>query len=390
MNLHEYQSKALFSRYGIRVPESHVISHVDEIEAAVKTLGGDAWVVKAQVHTGGRGKAGGVKLVKGKTELFAAAESLLGSTLVTHQTGAEGLMINQVLIESLSNIKRELYLSLLVDRASRRLTIMASQAGGMDIEKVAAETPEQIFTESISPSAGYQAYNGRNLAFKLGLEGLQIRQFVALLGGLIKLFNQCDASLLEINPLVVTDEGDLVALDGKINLDSNALYRHPDLVAMRDISQEDPREAKASEHELNYIRLDGSIGCMVNGAGLAMATMDLIKLHGGEPANFLDVGGGTTAARVAEAFKIILSDDKVKGVLVNIFGGIVRCDLIAEGIIQAVKEIGVTVSIVVRLEGTNVEQGRELLANSGMNIITATSLTQSAKQIVAAVKGDAA
>jgi succinyl-CoA synthetase beta subunit len=389
MNLHEYQSKALFSRYGIRVPESQVISRVDEIEAAIQTLGGNAWVVKAQVHTGGRGKAGGVKLVKGKAALLTATKSLLGSTLVTHQTGAEGLVINQVLIESLSNIKRELYLSLLVDRASQRLTIMASQAGGMDIEKVAEETPEQIFTESISPSAGYQAYNGRNLAFKLGLEGLQIRQFVALLGGLIKLFNQCDASLLEINPLVVTDEGDLVALDGKINLDSNALYRHPDLVALRDISQEDQREAKASEHELNYIRLDGSIGCMVNGAGLAMATMDLIKLHGGEPANFLDVGGGTTAARVAEAFKIILSDDKVKGVLVNIFGGIVRCDLIAEGIIQAVKEIGVTVPIVVRLEGTNVEQGRELLAKSGMNIITATGLTQSAKQIVAAVKGEA-
>jgi succinyl-CoA synthetase beta subunit len=304
--------------------------------------------------------------------------------LVTHQTGAEGLPINQVLIESLSDIKRELYLSLLVDRASKRLTIMASQAGGMDIEKVAADTPEKILTESISPIATYQAYNGRKLAFQLGLEGTQIRQFVALLGGLVQLFNECDASLLEINPLVVTGSGDLMALDGKINLDSNALYRHPNLVAMRDISQEDQREAKASEHQLNYIRLDGSIGCMVNGAGLAMATMDLIKLHGGEPANFLDVGGGTTAERVAEAFKIILSDSAVKGVLVNIFGGIVRCDLIAEGIIQAVKEIGISIPVVVRLEGTKVDEGRELLANSGMNITTSTGLTDAAKQIVAA------
>jgi succinyl-CoA synthetase beta subunit len=386
MNLHEYQAKALFSRYGISVPKSQPIAAVDEIEAAVNSLGGDAWVVKAQVHTGGRGKAGGVKLVKGRKALNNAVENLLGSTLVTHQTGAEGLPINQVLIESLSDIKRELYLSLLVDRAEKRLTIMASQAGGMDIEKVAADTPEQIFTESLSPVAAYQAYNGRNLAFKLGLEGVQVRQFVALLGGLVKLFNECDASLLEINPLVVTDEGNLIALDGKINLDSNALYRHPDLVALRDISQEDAREAQAAQHELNYIRLEGSIGCMVNGAGLAMATMDLIKLHGGEPANFLDVGGSTTAERVAEAFKIILSDDAVKGVLVNIFGGIVRCDLIAEGIIQAVKEIGIQVPIVVRLEGTNVEKGRDLLANSGMNIISSTGLTHAAKQIVAAVE----
>jgi len=385
MNLHEYQAKALFSQYGIRVPSSEVISRVDEIEAAINTLGGDAWVVKAQVHTGGRGKAGGVKLVKGQQELTTAVQNLLGSTLVTHQTGVNGLPIKQVLIESLSDIKRELYLSLLVDRSAKRLTVMASQAGGMDIEKVAADTPEKIFTESISPSAGYQAYNGRNLAFKLGLEGVQVRQFVALLGGLVKLFNQCDASLLEINPLVVTGEGDLIALDGKINLDSNALYRHPDLLALRDLSQEDQREAQADQHQLNYIRLEGSIGCMVNGAGLAMATMDLIKLHGGEPANFLDVGGNTTAERVAEAFKIILSDKAVKGVLVNIFGGIVRCDLIAEGIIQAVKEIGIAIPIVVRLEGTNVERGRELLANSGMNITTSTGLTHAAKQVVAAV-----
>ncbi len=389
MNLHEYQAKALFSRYGVPVPQSQVISSADEIDAAIDALGGDAWVVKAQVHSGARGKAGGVKLVKGKDELQTAVNNMLGSTLVTHQTGANGLPINQVLVESLSDIKRELYLSLLVDRASKRLTVMASTEGGMDIEQVAADTPEKILTESISPAAGYQAYNGRNLAFKLGLEGVQIRQFVALLGGLIKLFQEKDASLLEINPLVVTGDGDLIALDAKINLDSNALYRHPDLVEMRDISQEDEREAKAAEHDLNYIRLDGSIGCMVNGAGLAMATMDLIKLHGGEPANFLDVGGGTTAERVAEAFKIILSDAAVKGVLVNIFGGIVRCDLIAEGIIQAVKEMGINVPVVVRLEGTNVEQGRELLANSGMNIITSTGLTDAAQRVVAAVGAEA-
>ena len=331
-------------------------------------------------------KQAALRLVQGQQALTTAVQDLLGTTLVTHQTGAEGLPINQVLIESLSDIKRELYLSVLVDRATKRLTIMASQAGGMDIEQVAAETPEQIFTERLSPSAGYQAFNGRNLAFKLGLEGLQIRQFVTLVGGLVKLFNQCDASLLEINPLVVTNAGDLIALDGKINLDDNALYRHPDLVALRDLSQEDAREARAAQHELNYIHLDGSIGCMVNGAGLAMATMDLIKLHGGEPANFLDVGGNTTAERVAEAFKIILSDQAVKGILVNIFGGIVRCDLIAEGIIQAVKEIGIQVPVVVRLEGTNVERGRSLLAKSGMNIISSTGLTHAAKQIVAAVE----
>jgi len=389
MNLHEYQAKALFSRYNVPVPKSQVVNSVAALDSAIEKLGGDAWVVKAQVHSGARGKAGGVKLVKGKDALAEATQNMLGSMLVTHQTGSKGLPINQVLIETLTDIKRELYVSLLVDRASKRLTVMASTEGGMDIEQVAADTPEKILTESICPAAGYQAYNGRNLAFKLGLEGLQVRQFVALLGGLIKLFNEQDASLLEINPLVVTGEGALVALDAKLNLDSNALYRHPDLLEMRDISQEDEREAQAAEHDLNYIRLDGSIGCMVNGAGLAMATMDLIKLHGGEPANFLDVGGGTTAERVAEAFKIILSDAAVKGVLVNIFGGIVRCDLIAEGIIQAVKEIGIKVPVVVRLEGTNVEQGRELLANSGMNIITSTGLTNAAKQIVAEVGGAA-
>jgi succinyl-CoA synthetase beta subunit len=384
MNLHEYQAKSLFAEYGIPVPEGKPATSVEEATSAAAALGGDRWVVKAQAHTGGRGKAGGVKLVNGLDELKQATEAMLGSTLVTHQTGAEGLPVNQVLIESLTDIQRELYLSLLVDRASKRITVMASAAGGMDIEAVAAETPEKILTETISPAAGYQAYTGRNLAFALGLEGQQIRRFVALLGHLVKLFIASDASLLEINPLVVKGDGELIALDAKINLDSNALYRHADLLAMRDVSQEDEREAKAAEHQLNYIRLDGSIGCMVNGAGLAMATMDLIKLHGGEPANFLDVGGGTTAERVAEAFKIILSDDAVKGVLVNIFGGIVRCDLIAEGIIQAINDIHVSVPVVVRLEGTNVEQGRELLANSGMNIITADGLTDAAEKVVAA------
>jgi succinyl-CoA synthetase beta subunit len=386
MNLHEYQAKSLFAEYGIPVPQGKPASSVDEAVIAAEALGGNRWVVKAQAHTGGRGKAGGVKLVDSLDELKQATEAMLGSTLVTHQTGAEGLPVNQVLIESLTDIQRELYLSLLVDRASKRITIMASAAGGMDIEEVATNTPEKILTETISPAAGYQAYTGRNLAFALGLEGQQIRSFVALLSKLVKLFISTDASLLEINPLVVQGDGELIALDAKINLDSNALYRHPNLFAMRDVSQEDEREAKAAEHQLNYIHLDGSIGCMVNGAGLAMATMDLIKLHGGEPANFLDVGGGTTAERVAEAFKIILSDDAVKGVLVNIFGGIVRCDLIAEGIIQAINDIHVSVPVVVRLEGTNVEQGRELLANSGMNIITADGLTDAAQKVVAAAE----
>ncbi|MGV6810542.1 MAG: ADP-forming succinate--CoA ligase subunit beta, partial [bacterium] len=326
------------------------------------------------------------KLVKGQQALQAATKALLGSTLVTHQTGEKGLPVDQVWVESLTDIDRELYLSLLVDRASRRMTIMASAAGGMDIEQVAAETPEKILTETISPVAGYQAHIGRKLAFGLGLSGTQIRQFVALLGNLVRVFTENDAALLEINPLVVQSNGELIALDGKINLDSNALYRHPNLQALRDSRQEDVREAQAAEHQLNYIHLDGTIGCMVNGAGLAMATMDLIKLHGGEPANFLDVGGGTTAARVAEAFKIILSDKAVEAVLVNIFGGIVRCDLIAEGIIQAIKEIDVSVPVVVRLEGTNVEQGKALLAESNMNIMTADGLTDAAQQAVAAAQ----
>jgi succinyl-CoA synthetase beta subunit len=388
MNLHEYQAKQVFAEYGIPVPSGLAISSLDELEPATRKLGGSGWAVKAQVHAGGRGKAGGVKIVNSLDDAKSAAEKMLGSALVTHQTDAHGLPINTLLIESLTDIQDELYLSLVIDRATRRITIMASTEGGMNIEEVAASTPEKILSETIHPIAGYQPYIGRNLAFSLGLEGVQIRQFTTLLGSLVTLFIEKDASLLEINPLVVNSNGDLVALDGKINLDDNALYRHPDMQAMRDATQEDEREAKASEFQLNYIHLDGDIGCMVNGAGLAMATMDLIKLHGGEPANFLDVGGGTTAERVAEAFKIILSDPNVKGILVNIFGGIVRCDLIAEGIIQAVNDVNISVPVVVRLEGTNAEQGRKLLAdevaNTGLNIIAANSLGEAADKIVQA------
>jgi succinyl-CoA synthetase beta subunit len=382
MHLHEYQSKQLLKERGLPVPEGVVIQNSDEVNSAVSDLGGDAWVVKAQVHAGGRGKAGGVRLVRSQEELRGAVDTLMGSSLVTHQTGPEGLPVNTLYIEAPSDIAHEFYLGMLIDRSVKRVVIMASAAGGMDIEKVAAETPEKILTEHVDPVAGLMPYQSRNLAFGLGLEGGQIRQFAQILDRLYRVFIDSDASLLEINPLITTVEGDLVLLDAKINLDDNALYRQKALLEMRDISQEDPREATASEHELNYIHLDGSIGCMVNGAGLAMATMDLIKLHGGEPANFLDVGGGTTAERVAEAFKLILSDEKVKAVLVNIFGGIVRCDLIAEGIIKAVEEEGVAVPVVVRLEGTNVEQGRTMLEKSGLNIVASTDLTEAAKKAI--------
>ena len=382
MHLHEYQSKQLLKDRGLPVPEGVVIHNPDEMNSAVSDLGGDAWVVKAQVHAGGRGKAGGVRLVRSQDELTTVVNDLLGSSLITHQTGPEGLPINTLYIEAPSDIAHEFYLGMLIDRSVKRVVIMASAAGGMDIEKVAAETPEKILTEHVDPVAGLMPYQSRNLAFGLGLEGGQIRQFAQILDRLYRVFIDSDASLLEINPLITTAEGDLVLLDAKINLDDNALYRQKALLEMRDISQEDPREARASEHELNYIHLEGSIGCMVNGAGLAMATMDLIKLHGGEPANFLDVGGGTTAERVAEAFKLILSDEKVKAVLVNIFGGIVRCDLIAEGIIKAVEEEGVAVPVVVRLEGTNVEQGRAMLEQSGLNIVASTDLTEAAKRAI--------
>jgi len=385
MHLHEYQAKQLFADYGVPVPTGRMVESVKDAAAAAKALGGERWVVKAQVHAGGRGKAGGVRLVDGVDALETAARELLGSRLQTRQTGSPGLPIHRLLVEGGVDIQRELYLSLLVDRASERVVVMASAAGGMDIEEVATSDPGAILTEAIHPAVGLQAYQCRNLAFGLGLAGEQIKAFTRLLGGLYRLFEQQDASLVEINPLVVTGAGELLALDAKLDVEDNALYRHPRLADLRDPTQEDEKERAASEHGLNYITLDGNIACMVNGAGLAMATMDLIKLHGGDPANFLDVGGGATAQRVAEAFKLILSDSKVRAILVNIFGGIVRCDLIAEGIIQAVREVGVDLPVVVRLEGTNVEQGKAMLAESGLSIIAADGLTDAAEKVVAAV-----
>jgi succinyl-CoA synthetase beta subunit len=387
MNLHEYQSKRLFAEYGIPVPRGIAVKSPNAAVDAAKELGGDLWVVKAQVHAGGRGKAGGVILARSREEVRAAAEKMLGKQLVTHQSGPEGLPVNVVYVESGSAIERELYLSMLVDREVSRVAFIASAAGGMDIEKVAAETPEKIFTVAIAPDAGLQDYQARQLGFGLGLNSSQLRQFTDLIKRLYRLFDECDASLVEVNPLIVTKGGDVIALDAKINIDSNALYRQPRLVELRDITQEDETEREAAAHDLNYVSLDGDIACMVNGAGLAMATMDLIKLHGGQPANFLDVGGGATKERVAEAFKLILSNRNVTAILVNIFGGIVRCDLIAEGIISAVKEVGVSVPVVVRLEGTNVDKGRELLASSGLAIIAADDLTDAAQKVVAAAAG---
>ncbi|MDX2413382.1 MAG: ADP-forming succinate--CoA ligase subunit beta [Woeseiaceae bacterium] len=387
MNLHEYQSKRLFADYGISVPKGIPAETPDEAVAAAKKLGGEFWVVKAQVHAGGRGKAGGVKLARSAEEVRQHAEGMLGTQLVTHQSGPEGLPVNVVYVEEGSGIDRELYLSMLVDREVNRVAFIASAAGGMDIEKVAAETPEKIFTIAIAPDAGLQDYQARQLAFGLGLNKQQMRQFGDLIKRLYKLYQECDATLVEVNPLITTTDGDVLALDAKINIDGSALYRQPALLALRDLSQEDDMEREAAEHDLNYVSLDGDIACMVNGAGLAMATMDLIKLHGGEPANFLDVGGGATKERVAEAFKLVLSNKNVAAILVNIFGGIVRCDLIAEGIIAAVKEVGVEVPVVVRLEGTNVNKGRDLLANSGLDIIAAEDLTDAAKKAVAATAG---
>ncbi|NOY61968.1 MAG: ADP-forming succinate--CoA ligase subunit beta [Gammaproteobacteria bacterium] len=382
MKLHEYQAKQLFADYGIPVPSNGVARSVKEVFECARKLGGDAWVIKAQVHAGGRGKAGGVKIVSGGQELAAEARRLLGSRLVTKQTDADGLPINTLLVEPTLDIKRELYLSMLVDRAQERVVIVASAAGGMDIEEVAASTPDKIVTLAIDPAAGLQGYQCRQLAFSLALERAQFTSFSQLLQNLYRLYEEQDASLVEINPLVVNGEGKLVALDAKVVIDDNALYRHDDLAAWRDTSQEDEAECKAQQFDLNYITLGGDIACMVNGAGLAMATMDLIKLNGGEPANFLDVGGGTTAERVAEAFKLILSDSKVKSILVNIFGGIVRCNLIAEGIISAVKEVGIELPVVVRLEGTNAEQGRALLQKSGLNIVALDSFPDAAKAAV--------
>ena len=389
MNLHEFQAKRLFAGYRIPVPYGLAVDTASQAKDAAADIGGDLWVVKAQAHTGGRGKAGGVVLADSLEKVEAETERMLATRLVTRQTGEQGLPVSQVLIEEPSEIERELYLSVLTDRATRRVMIMASEAGGMNIEEVAAETPEKIVTTLISPAAGLQAFQCRRIGFALGLEGDLLKQFQRLLFRLVELFQKEDASLVEINPLIVNSDGQLLALDAKINVDDNALYRHADTRGMRDITQEDAREARAAEHDLNYIALNGNIGCMVNGAGLAMATMDLVKLHGGQPANFLDVGGGTTAERVAEAFKIILSDDQVKAVLVNIFGGIVRCNLIAEGIISAVKEVGIEVPVVVRLEGTNAEQGMQMLDESGLALQTAAGLTEAAEKVVAAA-GDAA
>jgi succinyl-CoA synthetase beta subunit len=390
VNLHEYQSKALFRDYGIGVPKGQLITQLDELDAALDSVGGDAWVVKAQIHAGARGKAGGVKLVKSREEAKQVAASLLGSSLATIQTAGKKLPINSLLIEETLAIEEELYLSLVVDRVSRTHTFIISAAGGMDIEEVAEHTPEKILTVHIDPTVGVMPYQCREVGFALGLTGTAFKQIGQLMQQFYQLTLDKDVSQVEINPLIRTADNELIALDAKVNIDSNALYRQPALVEMRDYSQEDEREAKASQHQLNYIALDGDIGCMVNGAGLAMATMDLIKLNGGEPANFLDVGGGATPERVAEAFKLILSSSEVKSILVNIFGGIVRCDLIADGIIQAVHEVGLTIPVVVRLEGTNVDLGKEKLANSGLSIITADGLADAAKRVVEVAKAGAA
>jgi succinyl-CoA synthetase beta subunit len=386
VNLHEYQSKALFAEFGVPVPKGIVAATPAEATKAAEALGGDLWVVKAQVHAGGRGKGGGVKLTRSLEEVCGQAERMLGTRLVTPQTGPGGLRVDTVYVEQGSAIARELYLSLLVDRSREQVVIMASAAGGMDIEAVAAETPEKIFSTAIHPAVGLSDYQARQLGFGLGLDASQQRELAEILAKLVRLFETCDASLVEVNPLIVTQDGHVVALDAKINIEDNALYRQPRLEAMRDEAQEDEQERIARDHELNYVSLDGNIACMVNGAGLAMATMDLIKLHGGEPANFLDVGGGATAQRVTEAFKIILANSKVEAILVNIFGGIVRCDLIAEGIIDAVKQVGVEDPVVVRLEGTNVEQGRKLLKSSGLAITAAKDLTDAAVKVIALAK----
>lgn len=387
MNLHEYQGKQLFAEYGLPVSEGYAVDSAKEAVEATGKLGGDIWVVKAQVHAGGRGKAGGVVLAKTKQEVEDFAHKWLGKNLVTYQTDANGQPVSKILVEACTDIDQELYLGAVIDRSTQRIVFMASTEGGVEIEKVAHETPEKILKTEIDPLVGAMPYQGRELAFRLGLKGVQIKQFTQIFQGLAKLFVENDLALLEINPLVITKEGNLHCLDAKLNIDSNALYRQPKLREMHDTSQEDEREVHAAQWELNYVALDGNIGCMVNGAGLAMGTMDIVKHHGGQPANFLDVGGGATKERVSEAFKIILSDDNVSAVLVNIFGGIVRCDLIAEGIIGAVEEVGVSVPVVVRLEGNNAKLGSKKLADSGLNIIAATSLTDAAQQAVKAAGG---
>jgi len=382
MNLHEYQSKALFTQYAIPVPKGRVADSPQAAEAAASELGGSVWVVKAQVHAGGRGKAGGVKVAKDLPAVRAAAQAMLGTRLVTHQTGPEGLPVHQVYVEQGSKIAREIYLSLVLNRDVGRLAFVASAAGGMDIEEVAEHTPEKIIRVNVHPAAGLQDFQCRQLAFGLGLDGAQVAQFGKIAHAIYKLYLERDASLVEVNPLIVTADGELLALDAKINIEDNALFRQATLARLRDNSQEDLRERKAAEHELNYVSLDGNIACMVNGAGLAMATMDLIQLHGGKPANFLDVGGGATKERVSTAFKLILSNPKVTAILINIFGGIVRCDIIAEGIIAAVKEVGVSIPVIVRLEGTNAPLARSLLASSGLAITPANDLTDAALKAV--------
>jgi len=387
MNLHEYQGKQLFREYGLPVSEGYATDTPQEAVEAADRIGGSEWVVKCQVHAGGRGKAGGVKLVKQKDDIRAFAENWLGKNLVTFQTDENGQPVSKILVESCTDIANEMYLGAVVDRTTRRVVFMASTEGGVEIETVAEETPDKILKAEIDPLVGPQPFQAREMAFKLGLEGVQIKQFTKIFLGLAKMFEELDVALIEINPLVIKADGDLHCLDAKVGIDSNAMYRQPKLRDMHDPSQEDAREAHAAQWELNYVALDGNVGCMVNGAGLAMGTMDIVNLHGGKPANFLDVGGGATKERVAEAFKIILSDDNVKAVLVNIFGGIVRCDMIAEGIIGAVKEVGVKVPVVVRLEGTNAELGRDVLASSGLDIIAAESLTDAAQKVVAAAEG---
>jgi succinyl-CoA synthetase beta subunit len=387
MNLHEYQGKQLFKEYGLPVSDGIAASTPEEAVAAADKIGGSEWVVKCQVHAGGRGKAGGVKLVKTKEEIKAFAEKWLGKNLVTFQTDEHGQPVTKILVETCTDIADELYLGAVVDRTSRRIVFMASTEGGVEIETVAHETPEKILKAEIDPIVGAQPYQAREMAFKLGLKGVQIKQFTKIFLGLAKMFVDLDIALIEINPLVIKADGDIHCLDAKLAIDGNAAYRQPKVAAMHDPSQDDAREAEAAKWELNYVALDGNVGCMVNGAGLAMGTMDIVNLHGGKPANFLDVGGGATKERVAEAFKIILSDSNVSAVLVNIFGGIVRCDMIAEGIIGAVKEVGVNVPVVVRLEGTNAELGREVLAGSGLDIIAASSLTDAAQLVVKAAEG---
>jgi len=397
MNIHEYQAKALLRSYGAPVSDGRVVLKAEEAKTAAGALDGPLWVVKAQIHAGGRGKGkfvepeagekGGVRLAKSVEEAETLAKQMLGRTLVTHQTGPVGKQVNRIYIEAGSDIARELYLALLVDRQTSRISFVCSTEGGMDIEEVAAATPEKILSFSVDPASGLSDFHGRRLAFALGLEGAQIKQMVALSKVLYKAFVEKDMEMLEINPLIVTPAGDLKVLDAKVSFDGNALYRHADIQALKDETEEDPKELAAAKFDLNYVALDGNIGCMVNGAGLAMATMDIIKLYGAEPANFLDVGGGATKEKVTEAFKIITSDPNVKGILVNIFGGIMRCDIIAEGIIAAVKEVGLKVPLVVRLEGTNVEKGKEIIATSGLNVIAGDNLADAAQKIVKAVKG---